>query len=392
MPRSAPAPNMIAIPGMNPGNIVAGGGGDAGGGGAGSGKKGKGKAGAKASKSKKDAEGGGKDSKACGNGSPGGCNNCGTRMAGGDPVDFSSGATFTQPVADLSLPGPRPFEFARSYDSTSASLDLGLGFGWSHSLAWRLVETRTQLEAYDEHGGLRTYPRLESGQRIEVPDGSRLSREPDGRYCLEEDDEIRRWFEPSTTEGVFRLVAVVDRNGNTIQLHYDRGLLVSVTDSGGRSISFSHHTSGRIARVAVHDAPLPGQLTTVASYTYDADGNLIRVTDAEGHSTNFTYDEQHLLTSLTEPGAPTFYFIYDHHQRCIETWGAYPDGSVPGLSPYVSDKLANGKPARGILHVQLDFVDDEYREAADSATIHRIFLNEDGQVEKAGSGESLATR
>jgi hypothetical protein len=33
MPRTAPAPNMVAIPGMNPGTLVAGGGGDGGGGG-----------------------------------------------------------------------------------------------------------------------------------------------------------------------------------------------------------------------------------------------------------------------------------------------------------------------------------------------------------------------
>src|SRR5690606_14384915 len=37
MPRTAPAPNMVAIPGMNPGTFVAGGGGDGGGGSGGKG-------------------------------------------------------------------------------------------------------------------------------------------------------------------------------------------------------------------------------------------------------------------------------------------------------------------------------------------------------------------
>ena len=61
MPRTAPGPNAIAIPGMNPGTILQGGGGDGGGG---SGKGGSGSGGKKKAGTgdgEEDASGGGKE-------------------------------------------------------------------------------------------------------------------------------------------------------------------------------------------------------------------------------------------------------------------------------------------------------------------------------------------
>jgi hypothetical protein len=66
MARTAPVPNIPAIPGMNPGLFVLGGGGDGGGSGAGGGKGGKKGQGADGKNGGKDAKGGGKS--ACGGG------------------------------------------------------------------------------------------------------------------------------------------------------------------------------------------------------------------------------------------------------------------------------------------------------------------------------------
>src|SRR5687767_13081758 len=105
MARTAPAPNIPPIPGMNPAVWVAAGGAGAGGGGAGKGSGKGGKGGANGKDGEGDPGDGGKGSGACGSGANGGCTNCGHRIAKGDPVDVSTGAVFTVPKTDLFLPG-----------------------------------------------------------------------------------------------------------------------------------------------------------------------------------------------------------------------------------------------------------------------------------------------
>ncbi|WP_437954923.1 DUF6531 domain-containing protein [Sorangium sp. So ce119] len=138
--RTAPVPNIPAIPGMNPGVFVLGGGGG-GGGGAGKGGRGKGgKQGANGKNGGKGAQGGGKGACGAGQGDLNG-GSCPKHHKGkksgkksgkaskGDPVDVVTGHVFTLPAADVSLPGPLPLEIARRYRSASAQRDVGLGFG-----------------------------------------------------------------------------------------------------------------------------------------------------------------------------------------------------------------------------------------------------------------------
>lgn len=115
MPRTAPIPNMVAIPGMCPGVVIKAGGAGGGGSGAGRGKGKGGKKGARTKGGKDDAKDGKKNAGACGNGSnaDGGCPNPqhggGGQVTAGDPVDVATGRVFTVPAVDLALGGPFPF-------------------------------------------------------------------------------------------------------------------------------------------------------------------------------------------------------------------------------------------------------------------------------------------
>src|SRR5688572_27865460 len=119
--RTAPVPNIPAIPGMNPGVFVLGGGGDGGGAGGRGGGAGKDKQGANGKNGGDNASGGGKG--ACGSGQNGGAcpNHHGKKGSGkgskGDPVDIVTGRVFTIPVTDVHLPGPLPLTLTRSYTS-----------------------------------------------------------------------------------------------------------------------------------------------------------------------------------------------------------------------------------------------------------------------------------
>src|SRR5215212_4993915 len=123
MARTAPLPNALAIPGMNPGVFVMGGGGNGGGSGPGGGK-GNGKGGNdKGNNGGKDANGGGKHADGnnpCG----GGCNGPHPLASRGDPVNVLSGRVSTVPVTDFVLPGPLPLSFSRVYDSGARERDV----------------------------------------------------------------------------------------------------------------------------------------------------------------------------------------------------------------------------------------------------------------------------
>ncbi len=126
---------------------------------------------------------------------------------------------------------------------------------------------------------------------------------------------------------VSRLVAKKTRDGHRIELHYDeRGTLSWVRDSGGRQIGFVHDDAGRLTSVKL---PVPrgeGHYEH-ARYAYDAQGDLVTVTDPAGNFWEFEY-AGHLLTRETDRERLSFYFGYDgigQDAWCVRTWG---DGGI----------------------------------------------------------------
>lgn len=380
MARTAPVPNIPAIPGMNPGVFIMGGGGGGGGsggrGGNGSGNDqgGDGKNGGDG------AQGGGKGGGACGPGSNGGCTNCGNKIGRGDPVDVVTGEVFTVPKRDLYLPGFFALEIIRSYSSARREVDLGLGFGWRHSLAWTLEERRRNLVVRTGDGRVMELPRLEAvGQEARV--GAWTVYRGSGFYAVVPGNEFVHLFSPiEPGSSSYKLDHILYRNRGRISLHYERGHLVRAVDTAGRTVVFRRTREGRIQSIAVPDPR--GEAIVFARYEYDGEGNLIAATDADGHTTRFAYDEDHRLTRLTYPSGLEFHFVYDRRGRCVETWGEYPGQKDPALAEGVPDVLLDGRKAKGIYHCRFDNEGD-YTEVIDSVRLQRFFAGPDGQIAKA---------
>ncbi len=102
----------------------------------------------------------GKDGGACPNHHGGGASGS---IAQGDPVDVATGRVFTLPAVDLSLPGPLPLIFARSYNAAVRTRDIGLGFGWSHSFAWEISVRRRDALVLTSHGSTARFEPFEKG-------------------------------------------------------------------------------------------------------------------------------------------------------------------------------------------------------------------------------------
>ncbi len=382
---------MIAIPGMNPGNIVAGGGGDAGGGGAGSGKKGKGKAGASTGDGEEDADQGGKGAGPCGNGSGGACTNCASNAAAGDPVNVVTGEVFTEPRADFSLPGLIELRFTRGYSSSRVQRDAGLGWGWGHAMAWSLTVERRVIRVTCPFGAVSTFDRKQAERGAFGDGGFTLVRRPDG-YLLDTNDEFMVHF-AEIGDDVYRVDEIQHKNGNGFLLSYRRdGGLESLLDTVDRQIVVLPAPAGRIGGFQVTE-PATGRTLVLARYGFDEAGNLVWSQDGDGYTTTYAYDERHRLTSYSRPDSLTFFFRYDDRDRCVETWGNYPDGVIAGLDPDAPAVLTDGTPAKGIYHTRLLF-EAGYSEVVDSMRFQRFESDlETGTITKAvGTDGGVTTR
>jgi RHS repeat-associated protein len=383
MARTAPVPNFPAIPGMNPGIFLLGGGGDAGGSGAGRGKgkgkkqKGKGKNGGK------NAKGGGKNAGKCGAGKGGACPNPKHGKKGtsaGDPVDPLTGRVYTSTVVDLSLDGPVPLVIARAYTSSQNDVDMGLGFGWSHTMGWVIEERRRTLRIFEPLAASTDVERPEIGAPIRLPCGL-LSRHEWG-YTL--DSGGRTYVFAERQESVLRLSSVRDARGNAISLQYEGVRLTRLLDSVGRVVRVRYHTDGHIAAFEVKNASQMGRWTSFRSYGYDAAGNLVAATDALGYSERFEYDEDHHLVRRAEAGGLTAYFLYDGEGRCVESWCEH--ASNDGLDAATPGVLDDGSKAKGFLHVRLTH-GDGMTEVVTSRTKRRVEGDDfDDVTETAWSG------
>jgi RHS repeat-associated protein len=387
---------------MCPGIAVLGGGGgggdgdgDASGGrgGAGGGGKGKGKGG----------KGDGKGGAGCGAGSGadgGGCPNHhessdGGGVAAGDPVDVVTGRVFIVPVVDLELPGPLPLSFERHYSSAAGHRDVGLGAGFSHSLAWEVLERPSGVTLHTHDGTAIEFGRIVAGEGTLGAHGWILHREGSG-FALDFPDRRRLLFQVRSPVGGgvrHRLTEERDSYGNRTALSYRDGILAEIVDCVGRVVRVTSTREGRIESLSLKNAPQQGQWVRVVRYGYDDAGRLVSVEDADGVRTGFAYDDDGRLSAQRRPGGLTFFYRYDARGRCIETWGEYPGASDPSLAPDVSAFLSGNEiRAKGVHHARLVFGDKGYSEVTTSIGTQRYFGNEHGKLDKAVTAGAVYTR
>lgn len=369
---------------MNPGAFVAGGGGDGGGGGGKGGKNGSGNEGAGDGSGDENAEGDGNGADACGEGSTGSCTSCGNTLTAGDPVNVATGEMFTVPAEDLFLRGFINLRFSRRFSSEGLHRQVGFGPGWVHSLAWTLEETRRQVIVTSSQ--FRVEFDKPVGPGAATFNGAwHLQRVGDG-YRVRPGTEFSHYFVPeSSGSKLYRLARVSFRNHGAFDLIAKDGRLERILDSAGREILFAWNRD-RIQSISV---PAPnGQTLTFARYSYDARGDLVAATDADGNRVEYAYDEQHRMVRLRYGTGLTFHFVYDGAGRCIETWGDYPDGKDVALADDLPELLADGStPARGIYHCRLDFIDANYSEVHNSVGTKRVGAAPNGLVESGVSPE-----
>jgi YD repeat-containing protein len=111
-------------------------------------------------------------------------------------------------------------------------------------------------------------------------------------YTLTFQSGEQRRFDTATG----RLIAILDRNGNTTSLTYDSsGRLVTVTDPASRYLTFTYANPSSYIVTGVS-----ASVGVSVSYAYDTQGRLLTVTEQDLSTLNFAYNSQSLISQVTD--------------------------------------------------------------------------------------------
>jgi len=184
------------------------------------------------------------------------------------------------------------------------------GNSWHSNLETKIRENPDDSVTVTRSGGhddTFTY----SGGQYNPPVGvsNKLVKNPDGTFTLELTKSHRKYHYDTYANGG-KILAIEDRNGNTLSYQYDiNNNLDFIIDAIGRITDIQTDAAGRIIQVT-------DPLARVASFTYEGD-DLTQVVDMGGNIFTYDYDDNKNITSITEPRG--FYTI-GYGQFLDEVW------------------------------------------------------------------------
>ena len=232
-----------------------------------------------------------------------------------DPINTNTGV-FSYPVNALQIPtSAGPLSFKHTYVSLFVDqFTSPMGYGWVHNQDLRLIfptpEDPEFLRFKSSSGNLYLFRESEPGEYT-----------PYAGYTAS--------LAKSTGSPV--TYTLIDQAKNTYTFDED-GLITSLVNSAGGTISYEYDTSGRLERVSADSQTsyldfgynAQDQLTSVSdhngrsiSFGYDAvSGDLIRYTDVLDQDWSYEYQD-HLLTRIEDPNG-----------QLVERNEYYPDGKA----------------------------------------------------------------
>ncbi len=109
-----------------------------------------------------------------------------------------------------------------------------------------------------------------------------------------------------TYDGDLNITEIVNGEGKVVSYSFDAlGNRTSTTDPSGNT-SFTTYVSGTTRIASIQD-----RRGNTKAFTYDSDGNVVRIDYPLGIQENFSYDSRGLLKSHTDGEGNTRYFEYD---------------------------------------------------------------------------------
>lgn len=265
---------------------------------------------------------------------------------GGEPINLKTGEERLT-LVDAVLDGPLPLTVARTYRSSNHT-DSGLGVGWSHTLAEKLVvrKSRGVVDLHDAEGRVISLPIPgASGRSHNVVEQLSIARRSADHWVITPygaPQGVQKHFRSvSVDSDVLLLSEIRDGYGNFYHFHYVNKQLICVESSLSEALHIAP-VDGRIGELKKETRD--GHLSTLARYEYSEQGDLIRATDANGHSERYEFNG-HLIKKRTLKSGYSFHFQWDNTgpgARCLRQWGDPIDGKATYDYTFVWDDDGKG--------------------------------------------------
>ncbi len=238
---------------------------------------------------------------------------------GGGEIYYYDGSEFTRDI-DFRLDGVMPIIIERSYNNQS-TLDTPLGYGWDHSYNEHLYTYADGSAIIRRDTGFKERFILTGGAYVSEKNSrtGTLIQEGDGTFIYTDMRGTKRLFD---RDG--RLVSITDPHGNSLRMQWSSskmGLSGVSPYSVNPAATMMVANGYQLLRIEQWDAgdtftgrfvqftydPPSGRLTSVSdssgrtvSYSHDASGNLSRVDFPVGLYTTFSYTDSDDIHNLTE--------------------------------------------------------------------------------------------
>lgn len=227
-----------------------------------------------------------------------------------DPVNSRSG-NYVDHVVDASLPAVGiPVVLQRTYNSLDSNLGV-LGRGWSFSFGQRLELESATSAIFVSDEGQRVRFTKSGGSWSGAANVTAAMAQDSAGYTITSRDQTRFRF-----SNAGQLTWIKDRNDEGVQITRDAQGRVTQIANGGRQLTLAYNGQGLLAT-----ATLPDSRTVQYGYT---NGALTSVTDTRGKTTTYTYDSSGRLETENDPlGTTVVKLAYDATTgRVSDQWDA----------------------------------------------------------------------
>jgi RHS repeat-associated protein len=252
------------------------------------------------------------------------------RVAGGDLLDLGT----LEPV------NPQAFKLT-ALDGTQYFLDRSFGIrqikdqygntltftenGIAHSDGKSLIFTRDTPIAPATRGRI---------SKVTLPDNTFLTYRYDASGNLTSMTDLRGNQSRFTYDSSHSLVDYYDASGNLMmKSEYDAdGRLIRQTDALGNAIALNRVVPSPVETIV-------DRRGNSTEYTYDAAGNITSTKDAKGGITSYTYDSNHNETSITDPLGNKTTRVFDANGNVLEETNPLGQKTTTAYNP-------EGKPTQ----------------------------------------------
>jgi large repetitive protein len=133
-------------------------------------------------------------------------------------------------------------------------------------------------------------------------------------------------------QGAYQVTGIITGTGaaaQTVTLSYASGS-TTLTNALGQATTYTYNAAGELTQVA---APTVNGVTPTTQYSYDANGNLLTATDADGGITSYSYDANGNLLSVEDATGHTVSYTYNADDQVLsQTVYTTPAQGVVGQS------------------------------------------------------------